>query len=228
MQKIIFNSFIILMTLVFCSCQMSGKNTQLEDGYEVLYETHDFKYQAPELDRLKGVIEKDLLPLVTENENKDLNDFLKIIQKALDQKDAFFDNASEFAKLVKGNAKTVMILFKYLPADDLQAQLKIPSSLLMASDTLKLLENKDSKDSQHQDFAEDIALLKKKSLELSEKTLSRFPDEGRAYGQVGFVLSRIGADKSKALQMYQRCMDLDKEASFCKEGYHTLQQKISN
>ncbi len=228
MLKWLCHNFIIFMTLVFCSCQMPGKNTQLKDGYEILYETRDFKYQTPELDKLKIVIEKDLLPLVTENENKDLNNFLSTIQKASDQKEAFFDNAPEFAKLVKGNANTILILYNYLPADDLQAQLKIPSSLLMAGDTLKLLENLDSQESKHQDFSEDIALLKKKSLELSEKTLSRFPNEGRAYGQVGFVLARIGGDKHKALQMYKRCMDLDKDASFCKEGYHTLQQSINN
>lgn len=224
MLKYVFNSFIIFVALFFCSCQISGKDVQLKDGYEVIYETSDFRYQAPELNELKTVIKRDLLPIVADKEKKDLNNFLNIIKKAIDQKEAFFDSAPEFAELVKGNAKAIMILYNYLPADDLEAQLKIPSSVLMAGDTLRMLADPDSQQSKYRDFSEDIALYKKTSLEFSEKTLSRFPEEGRAYGQVGFVMDRIGGDKTKALKMYKRCIELDKEATFCRDGYHSLQK----
>jgi hypothetical protein len=207
---------------------MSGKDVQFEDSYDIILDTRDFKYQVPELNKLKTFIERDLLPRVAENEKKELNDFISIIEKALDQKETFFDNAPEFAKLVKGNAKTVMILYNYVSADDLDAQLRIPSSVLVAGDILKMLEDPDSQELQYLDFSKDIAFLKKKSLELAEKTLSRFPDEGRAYGQVGFVLARTGGNRIKALQMYKRCIDLDKDADFCRDGYHALQQNIKN
>jgi hypothetical protein len=47
------------------------------------------------------------------------------------------------------------------------------------------------------------------------------------HGQVGFVLVRTSGDKSKALQMYKRCIDLDEDADFCRDGYHTLQRNIN-
>jgi inorganic pyrophosphatase len=97
----------------------------------------------------------------------------------------------------------------------------------MAGDTLKMIEDPGSKEFPKLDYSEDIALFQKKSLELAERTLSHFPDEGRAYGQVGFVLVRTGGDKSKALQMYKRCIDLDKDADFCRDGYHTLKRNIN-
>jgi hypothetical protein len=98
----------------------------------------------------------------------------------------------------------------------------------MAGDTLKMLSPSDSKKLHNVDYSEDIALFNKKSLEFAEKTLSRFSDEGRAYGQVGFVLARTGEDKTKALQMYKRCIELDKDAGFCRDGYHTLKNKMKN
>lgn len=228
MLKCIYNNFIICIALILCSCQMSGKDVRLKDSYDIILETRDFKYQVPELNKLKTFIERDLLPRVTENEKKELNDFISIIKKALDQKETFFDNAPEFARLVKGNAKTAIILYNYVSTDDLDAQLRIPSLLLMSCDILKMLEDPDSQEFQNLDFSKDIKLFKKKSLELAEKTLSRFPDEGRAYGQVGFVLARTCGSKTKALKMYKRCIDLDKDADFCRDGYHVLQQNIKN
>lgn len=228
MLKCINNSFIIFIVLILCSCQMSGKDIQLEDSYDIILKTRDFKYQVPELNKLKTVIERDLLPRVTENQKKELNDFISVIKKALDQKETFIDNAPEVAKLVKGNAKTVIILYNYVSTDDLEAQLRIPSSLLISCDILKMLEDPDSQEFQNLDFSKDITLFKKKSLELAEKTLLRFPDEGRAYGQVGFVLARTGGNRIKALQMYKRCIDLDTDADFCRDGYHALQQNITN
>lgn len=228
MLKCVYNNFIICISLILCSFQMSCKDVRFEDSYDIILETRDFNYQVPELNKIKTFIERDLLPRVTENEKKELNDFISIIKKALDQKETFFDNAPEFAKLVKGNAKTAIILYNYVSIDDLNVQLRIPSSLLISCDTLKMLEDPDSQEFQNIDFSRDIAFLKKKSLELAEKTLSRFPDEGRAYGQVGFVLARTGGNRTKALQMYRRCIDLDKDADFCRDGYNAFQKNITN
>jgi len=175
------------MALIICSCQMSGKDVQLEDGYDIIFETRDFNYRIPVIKKLKTVIERDLLPRVTDNEKKELNDFINIIKKASVQKETFFENATEFAEHVKGSAKTVIILYDYVSANDLGAQLRIPSTLLMAGDTLKMVEDPGSKEFPKLDYSEDIALFQNKSLELAKKTLSHFPDEGRAYGQVGFA-----------------------------------------
>jgi len=219
---------IILIALILCYCQMPGNDVRPKDGYDIICGTRDFNYSVPKLEKLEAVIKRDLLPRVTENEKKELNDFINIIQKASVQKETFFENGSEFAKLVNGAAKTVVLINNYLPVDDLDAQLRIPSTLLMAGDTLKMIEDTESKELPNFDYSEDIALFKKKSLELAEQTLSRFPNEGRAYGQVGFVLARTGGDKARALRMYKRCIDLDKGADFCREGYHALQQNIKN
>ena len=226
MLKFIIYSLIII-GLIFCSCQMSSKDALLKDGYDIIFKTSDFNYSLPELKKLETVIERDLLPRVTETEKKELNDFIIIIKKASVQKNAFYENASEFAELVIGSAKTSIILNNYLPSDDLDAQLRIPSTLLMASDALKMIEDPGSKESPKLDYSQDIAFFTKKSLELAEATLSRFPDEGRAYGQVGFVLVRTSGDKTKALQMYKRCIDLDEDADFCRDGYQTLQRNIN-
>jgi tetratricopeptide (TPR) repeat protein len=214
--------------MILCSCQISGQNNLVKDGYDIICNTSDFSYSAPDLNRLKTVIKKELLPRATETEKKELNDFINTINKASVQKEAFFENAADFAMLVSGVAKTAILLNSYVPVDDLDAQLKIPSTLLMAGDTLKMLVASDSKEIHNLNYSEDIALFKEKSLEFAEKTLSRFPDEGRAYGQVGFVLVRTGRDKTKALQMYKRCIELDKDAGFCRDGYHTLKNKMKN
>jgi hypothetical protein len=228
LTKLKYNSFFIFLALILCSCQMSHKDTLLKDGYNIICKTRDFNYSVPDLNKLKTVIERELFPRITETEKKELNDFINVIDKASVQKETFFDNAVDFAKLVTGVAKMAILLNSYLPVDDLDAQLRIPSTLLMAGDTLKMIEDPRSKKTHKLDYSEDIAFFNKKSLELAETTLSRFPDEGRAYGQVGFVLVRTGGDKTKALHMYKRCIDLDKDADFCRDGYHTLQQRINN
>ncbi|MEJ2286786.1 MAG: hypothetical protein P8X85_24725 [Desulfobacterales bacterium] len=177
------NFIILLTTLIVCSCQVSGKDVLLKDGYEIICETNDFNYSVPGLKMLKIVIERDLFQRVTEMEKKELNDFITIINKASVQKEAFIGNAADFGKLVTGVAITAILLNRYLPVDDLDVQLRIPSTLLMAGDTLKMLEDPESNELNNYDCSEDIALFKKKSLELAKTTFSRFPDEGRAYGR---------------------------------------------
>jgi hypothetical protein len=219
---------IFFLSPILCSYQISGQNNLVKDGYDVICKTSDFSYSVSDLNKLKTVIESELFSRITGTEKKELNDFINTINKASVQKEAFYENADDFAKLVSGVAKTAILLNNYVPVDDLEAQLRIPSTLLMASDTLKMLAAPDTKENTNLDYSEDIALFKEKSLELAENTLLRFPNEGRAYGQVGFVLVRTGGEKTKALQMYKRCIDLDKNADFCRDSYHTLQQKINN
>lgn len=115
-----------------------------------------------------------------------------------------------------------IISYNYVAPDNLNTQLRIPSSLLAAANALEMLKTHDSGEGANAGYSEEIEILKRKSVELAEKTMKRFPDEGRAYGQLAFVLYRTGGDKKKVSRLYRRCIDLDQSASFCKDGYQAV------
>lgn len=118
-----------------------------------------------------------------------------------------------------------IMFYKYVAHNDLNTQLRIPSSLVAATHALEMLKNSDSKGNSNTAYSQDIKILKRKSIELAKKTLRRFPDAGRAYGQLAFVLYRTSGKKKAISRLYKRCFGLDQAASFCRDGNQAIQHK---
>jgi hypothetical protein len=196
--------FFFLITVIF-ACQ--DKETVL-----ILkpFPNNNSKEMVANLKEMEEILKKEIIPKVSPAKKAEFKKMLKTIKAAQQNANSFFKNPHQISELTKMNTD-IALFYAGLHTDDFDVQVQIPSLLLIASVALESFENKDSH------------LYQEKSLKSAHDLVKRFPNQGRAYGTLAHILySTNSENKDKCLKLYQRCFELDEDAEYCKEAYHTI------
>lgn len=116
---------------------------------------------------------------------------------AAENSDSFFDSPVNFGRFLIALAETMLISASHRDHDDFESQLVIPSSLLITRDSLMMIHTTIRDPEWKTVFDKEIKIIETKSMELAKNTLKNFPEQGRAHGQMAFVLLMTGGDKKK-------------------------------
>ncbi len=83
-----------------------------------------------------------------------------------------------------------MLIAGAMYPDNLEVQLQTSSTLLTSAASLENLRG-------YVDVEPDIARYTSEAIKFARKTVDRFPNAGRAYGQLAFVMTRTGGAKEE-------------------------------
>ncbi len=166
------------------------------------------------LKEIQQFIDSSLMPRASPETRGKLVSIRNIMGRADRDGEVFLREADNFAGFVTASADLMLIAGAIYP-DNLEVQLHVPSTLLMTVSTLENLRGIGVS----REIGPDVARYTSEAVKFARKTVDRFPDEGRAYGQLGFVLSLTGGGKEEIQQLFKRCIDMDSKAEFCKHNY---------
>ncbi len=169
-----------------------------------------------QLKKIQQAIDSGLMPLADPKTREKLVSIKSIIDRADRDGEVFLKNVDNLADFARASADLMLIIGTMYP-DDLETQLHASSTLFATADSLENLRG-------IVEVGPDIARYANEAISFARRTVDRFPNAGRAYGQLAFVLTRTGGDKKESQRLFKRCIDMDSGAEFCKEGYHSLTQ----
>lgn len=223
--------YIIIITITGLGANAFGKESHnhknsffdmhMSEGVSVT----DYSCRERYLQSLSEWITQDIISKASQCEQEKLRHMLELIAAA-ENSDSFFDSPVNFGRFLIALAETMLISASHLDYDDFESQLVIPSSLLITRDSLMMIHTTIRDPEWKTVFDKEIKIIETKSMELAKNTLKNFPEQGRAHGQMAFVLLMTGGDKKKALRMYESCIDIDPEAAFCHDGYQSLADNL--
>ncbi len=173
--------------------------------------------QQLQLDKFRQLIDSSLMPHASPETRTRLGSIKSIIDRADRDGEVFLKDPDHFADFTIALADMILIAGTMYPGY-LDLQLQVPSSLLMTANTLGILRDVGLS----RDVGPNIATYTSEAVESARKAVDRFPSVGRVHGQLGFVLARTGGGKEESRRLYKRCIDMDSQAEFCKEGYRSL------
>ncbi len=156
------------------------------------------------LKEVQQLIDSSLMPRASPETCGKLVSIKNVMGRADRDGEVFLREADNFAGVVTASADLMLIAGTIYP-DNLEVQLHIPSTLLMTVSNLESLRGIGVS----RDVGPDIARYTSEAVKFARKTVDRFPDAGRAYGQLGFVLSLTGGGKEEIQQLFKRCIDMD-------------------
>lgn len=71
------------------------------------------------------------------------------------------------------------------------------------------------------------AEYKKKGFQAAKDLVKKFPDEAKAYHQLGFFVNIVEGKKKKALELYKRCLELDPKMELCQKHYDVVLEELN-
>lgn len=173
-----------------------------------------------ELKKIQQAIDSSLVPHASPEMRDRLVSIKSIMGRVDRDGEVFLRSADNFADFVTASADLTLIAGAVY-SDNLEVQLQIPSALLMTVSNLESLRGIGVS----RDVGPDMARYTSEAIRVARKTVDRFPNAGRAYGQLAFVQSLTGGDKKEIQKLFKRCIDLDGQAEFCREGYRSITQE---
>ena len=204
-MKILKQFLLLFIILVFSACQDKEPALILKP-----FPNNNSKEMVANLKEMEEILKKEIIPKVSPAKKAEFKEMFKAIKTAQQNANSFFTNPQKMSYLTKINAD-IALFYAGLHTDDFDVQVQIPSLLLISSVALESFENEDSH------------LYQEESLKFAHDLVKRFPNQGRAYGALAHTLYYTNSEnKDKCLKLYQRCFELDEDAEYCKEAYHTI------
>jgi len=185
-----------------------------ENSESLSDEGFDNKISAQNVQKIIDAITKTLMPLASEKDKKALNGIIHYfngIQKNISGYFEVPENNIEFLK----NIMSVALMEGKLKPDDFASQLNVSIQYLQISRTIKELSSTEESNRLSYKY-------EKTGIQSAFDIVKKFPDNGMSYGHLAHSLFITGGDKKKSIELYKRCLELDRESQFCKEGYAAL------
>jgi hypothetical protein len=134
-------------------------------------------------------------------------DVRRALDHALDEVERFQRAPTDLKLGFAALADSARVQARLRP-DDFETQLQVATALFSGSN-------------QAESVGLDARAQRREAVALTRALVTRFPAEGRAYGQLALVEESTGGDLVDSLRMYAKCLKLDPSASFCARNYRS-------
>jgi hypothetical protein len=214
---------VIVCSLIIVGCHVdSQKQSKLNDSESLDTENSESlsdeglnnEVSPQNVQKIIDAITKTLMPLASDKDKEELNGIIHYFNDIQKNTTGYFEvpeNNIEFLK----NIMSVALMEGKLKPDDFASQLNVSIQYLQISRTIRELSSSEESDRLSSEY-------EKKGIQSAFGLVDKFPDNGMSYGHLAHSLSITGGEKKKTIELYKRCLELDRESQFCKEGYAAL------
>jgi tetratricopeptide (TPR) repeat protein len=179
------------------------------------------EFKAEDFNRVREWILNTLLP-VASGKNKDkLNEIVKYLDDVEKSPDVYFDDMNNLVEFIQIMTQCSIIATEIKP-DNFYINYNLAYNYLT---TASSIENFLDPSEEHKRLSDEY---KQKALQAAKDLVKKFPDEAKAYHQLGFFTAIVEDDDQKALELYKRCLEIDPKLEMCRKAYYATREDLEN
>lgn len=154
--------------------------------------------------------------------NKDkLNEIAKYLNDVEKSPDEYFDDMNNVVEFMQIMIQLNIVGIEMEP-DNFDVNYPLAYSYLT---TASSVDNLLDPSEEHKRLSDDY---KHKALQTAKVLVEKFPDEAKAYHQLGFFTEIVEGDSEKALKLFKRCVEIDPELEMCQRAYDATREELEN
>jgi tetratricopeptide (TPR) repeat protein len=162
-----------------------------------------------------------MLPYASTKNRDKLNEIVKYLDGVEKSPDEYFDDMNNLVELMQTMTQGMIIATEIEP-DNFDVNYPLAYSYLT---TASSVDNFLDPSEEHKRLS---AEYKQKALQAAKALVKKFPDEAKAYHQLGFFTEIVEGDSEKALKLFKRCVEIDPELEMCQKAYDATREELEN
>lgn len=162
-----------------------------------------------------------MLPYASGKKKDKLNEIIKYLNDYEKKPDNFFDDPNNWLGFMQSMIQAGNIATEMEP-DNFHVNYTISDNYFTAA---SFIESFLDPSEENKRLSEEY---KHKALQAAKALVKKFPDEAKAYHQLGFFTEIVEGDSERALKLFKRCVEIDPELDMCQKAYDATREELED